>query len=181
MVVADDGQTTFPIALNLSKFDPSLGTLTDIILTLSSTDIVGSEVLNITGSAQWSSGCKCQWWSSNSYRTQLATDLFISPECRAIFGHRRLLLRSSMPAARPVSLLPAQHLSNQPTLVIIQVLAWFLSVCQPVHLPHIPREVEPGLLLLSSDGMRIVTALWRLSMTTPPSPNRGRCARVWLR
>jgi len=56
MVVADDGQTTFPIALNLSKFDPSLGTLTDIILTLSSTDIVGSEVLNITGSAQSYSG-----------------------------------------------------------------------------------------------------------------------------
>jgi hypothetical protein len=51
-VVADNGQTTFPIALNLSKFDPSLGTLNDIILTLSSTDIVGSEVLNVTGSTQ---------------------------------------------------------------------------------------------------------------------------------
>ncbi len=58
LVVADDGQTTFPIALNLPRFDPSLGTLTDIILTLSSTDIVGSEVKDITGSAQSYSGAR---------------------------------------------------------------------------------------------------------------------------
>jgi hypothetical protein len=56
LVVADFGQTSFPISLALPQFDPSQGTLNDIILTLSSTDIVGSEVFNETGSSQSYSG-----------------------------------------------------------------------------------------------------------------------------
>jgi hypothetical protein len=42
----------FPTTVNLPKFDPSLGTLTDIVLKLSSTDIVGSEVCNVTRFSQ---------------------------------------------------------------------------------------------------------------------------------
>jgi hypothetical protein len=52
LVVADLGQTGFPVNLSLPQFNPSLGTLEDIVLTLSSTDIVGYEVLNETGSSQ---------------------------------------------------------------------------------------------------------------------------------
>jgi hypothetical protein len=52
LVVADFGQSSFPLSLSLPQFNPSQGTLEDIVLTLSSTDIVGSEVLNETGSSQ---------------------------------------------------------------------------------------------------------------------------------
>jgi hypothetical protein len=56
LVIADFGSTAFPISLSLRQFDPSLGTLNDIILTLSSTDIAGPEVLNETGESQMYSG-----------------------------------------------------------------------------------------------------------------------------
>jgi hypothetical protein len=56
LVVADFGQTSFPISLALPQFNPSQGTLNDIVLTLSSTDIIGPEVFNETGSSQSYSG-----------------------------------------------------------------------------------------------------------------------------
>jgi hypothetical protein len=59
LVVADGAYplyTDFPAAINIPQFNPSQGTLTEIILTLSSTDIVGSEVYNSSSSPQTYSG-----------------------------------------------------------------------------------------------------------------------------
>lgn len=50
--------TDFPETLNLPQFNPSQGTLTEIILTLSSTDIVGSEVYNYSSSTQSYTGAQ---------------------------------------------------------------------------------------------------------------------------
>src|SRR5580658_5112934 len=44
--------TAFPILFGLPQFNPSQGTLIDVILTLSSTDIIGSEVYNSSSSSQ---------------------------------------------------------------------------------------------------------------------------------
>jgi len=52
LVVSDLGLTDFPVSLSLPQFNPLQGSLEEIILTLSSTDIVGAEVLNETGSVQ---------------------------------------------------------------------------------------------------------------------------------
>jgi hypothetical protein len=59
LVVADGAYslyTDFPATINIPQFDPSQGTLAEIILTLASTDIVGSEVYNASSSPQTYSG-----------------------------------------------------------------------------------------------------------------------------
>jgi hypothetical protein len=50
--------TDFPETLSLPQFNPSQGTLTEIILTLSSTDIIGSEVYNYSSSTQSYTGAQ---------------------------------------------------------------------------------------------------------------------------
>jgi hypothetical protein len=56
LVVSDFGGTSFPFSLSLPQFNPSQGTLEQVVLTLSSTDIAGSQVLNETGTSQSYSG-----------------------------------------------------------------------------------------------------------------------------
>lgn len=56
LVVSDFGGTSFPFSLALPQFNPSQGTLEGVVLTFSSTDIAGSQVLNETGQSQSYSG-----------------------------------------------------------------------------------------------------------------------------
>jgi hypothetical protein len=56
LVVSDFGGTSFPFSLALPQFNPSQGTLEQVVLMLSSTDIAGSQVLNENGTPQSYSG-----------------------------------------------------------------------------------------------------------------------------
>ncbi len=58
LVVAADGSTDFPFPLAVPQFNPSLGTLTGVAITLSSTDIAGPEVFNFTGTYQAYAGAQ---------------------------------------------------------------------------------------------------------------------------